>query len=82
MRKINYTGSFLIKFEEALSKNSGMSIGEIIFAAFRKENMDGKHPFYATDEQMYTALEKFNKLEIDEDEEFSEEDFNMWVSNK
>lgn len=82
MKNINYTGSFLLKLEEAFDKNPDMTIGEIMYSAFRGSNMKGKHFFYASDEEMYTALENFLKFEEDNDEPLSEQDFSFWVEQK
>lgn len=82
MKKINYVGSFLLKLEEALVNNADMSIGEVLFSSFRKENMNGGHFFYATNEEIYTALEKFCKFTSEEDEVMYEEEFNKWISKK
>ena len=83
MSKINYLGSFLIQLEEAFEKNPDMQIGEVLFSAFHKSNMNNKHFFYATDEEMYTALERFNKFGQDEeDEPLTEQAFSFWVEQK
>lgn len=76
---INYTGGFILKLEEALEKNPDMTIGEVIFSAFHRTNMNGKHYFYADDREMYTALENFCKFTSEEDEKLTDQEFDFWI---
>jgi hypothetical protein len=82
MKPINYRGSILSALYKALEQNEEMTTGEILYSFLRKENMQGKHFFYSSDQEIYNALERFNKIEEEEDEPMNEIEFNLWISNK
>ena len=58
---INYKGAILQKIDEAIEKNPNLSVGEVLFQFLHKPQLLGKHYFYATDQEIYTSLEKFCK---------------------
>jgi hypothetical protein len=70
---INYTGAILQKLEEAVEKNPNMTIGEVLFQFLHKPQLKGKHYFYATNEEIYTSLEKFCKHGTEIETTFTEE---------
>ena len=82
MKPINYRGSILSALYKALEQNEEMTVGEILFSFLSKENMYGNHYFYASDQEIYNALERFNKFGLDEDEPMNEIEFNLWISQK
>ena len=65
---INYKGAILQKIDEAIEKNPNLSVGEVLFQFLHKPQLSGKHYFYATDQEIYTSVEKFCKegIEIEE----------------
>ena len=82
MKPINYRGSILSALYKAVEQNEEMTIGEILFSFLSKQNMQGKHFFYATDQEIYNAIERFNKFENEDDSPMNEVEFNLWISNK
>lgn len=78
---VNYRMSFIAGIDKALEKNPTMRLGEILYSIVRKQNMNGLHFFYAEDNEMISALEKFNSFVEELDEPMSQEDFEKWLSN-
>lgn len=82
MKQINYRASFLMKMSSAIENNPTLTLGEILYSFLHKDNLKGMHFWYASDEDIYTALENFNKFGIEEDEPLDVQAFNFWVEKK
>ena len=78
---VNYRMSFIVGIDKALENNPNMRLGEILYSIIRKQNMNGLHFFYAEDDEIISALEKFNCFVDELDEPMNQEDFDKWLSN-
>lgn len=77
-KDINYRGSFLQKMFTALEQNEDMTLGEIMYSFLHKDNLNGKHFWHGSDEEIYTALENFTKFGLEQDEPLDEQAFTFW----
>ena len=64
---MQYIGNIYNVFLKVLSKKDGFSVGEKIT---HLEKMMGKKMFYATDQEIYSAMEKYTIEPIEVDEPF------------
>jgi len=75
---INYKGNFMNQLYKFIEKNPELTLGETLYSILR--GRFGKdHFIYASDEELYTALENLNKQPVEEDEPFDEQGFVFWV---
>ena len=79
---IKYRASFFSQLHKAIEQNTELTLGEVMYSAFHKDNLKGKHFWHATDEEMVTALENFNKFGIEDEEPLNEQEFDFWLSQK
>lgn len=82
MADINYRGNIFSQIEKAMLENPTMTVGEILFSFLHKDNMQGKHYFYASDQEIYMALERFNKFGVEQEEPIDEVGFEFWAAQK
>lgn len=75
---VNYKGSITAKLFTAIEKHPEMSMSEI-FQSFLGKKALGKHFFEASDQEIYTALEKLCEEVDDKDEPFDEAGWSFWV---
>lgn len=68
-----------MKLHTALEQNPTLTLGEILYSFLHKENIKGKHFWHASDEEIYTALESFNKFGTEQDEPLDTNEFNFWI---
>ena len=78
---INYKGAFIQKLEQAIEDNPTMTIGEILTESLHKSVL-GKHFFYCSDSEIYTAFENFAKNGKETDEDMTEEEVETWINKK
>lgn len=78
----NYKGSILSKLFAAVEKNPSMTMGEILYSFLHKDNLKGQHFFYASDVDIYNALEEFTKIGIETEEPLPTAEFLFWVEGK
>ena len=81
-QQINYKAANITKLRTALEQNPNMTFGEVVFSALHRENINGKHFFYASDVEIHNALERFCKFGIEQEEPLQENEFNFWVAQK
>ena len=51
----------------ALEQNEDMTLGEIMYSFLHRDNLNGKHFWHGSDEEIYTALENFTKFGLEQD---------------
>lgn len=73
-------GNILEEVENALVDNSKMTVGEILYSVLHPSNFNGRHYFYASDKEIYTALKKFNAFKEEEDTPYNEEEFTQLIA--
>jgi hypothetical protein len=78
----NYKGSIISKLFTAVENNPDMTMGEILYSFLHKENLGGKHFFYAEDKEIYNALEDFTKIGIETEEPLAINEFEFWIEGK
>lgn len=78
----NYKGSILSKLFAAVEKNPDMTMGEILYSFLHKNNLKGQHFFYASDVEIYNALEEFTKIGVEIEEPLPTAEFLFWVEGK
>lgn len=78
----NYKGSIISKLFTAVESNPEMSMGEILYSFLHKDNLKGQHFFYATDLEIYNALEEFTKIGVEIEEPLPTAEFQFWVEGK
>jgi hypothetical protein len=78
----NYKGSIISKLFTAVENNPEMTMGEILYSFLHKENLKGQHFFYATDLEIYNAVESFTKIGAEVEEPLSTNEFEFWVEGK
>lgn len=69
--------AFIGALSNALADNPDNTIGEILMSVLHCSNFNGKHFFYVSDEEIYTATENFNSIDMS-DEIFTETEFDEW----
>lgn len=74
-----YLGNIYVIFSDVLEKVDGFSAGEKLMAI---EKVLGKRFIYATDEELYNAMEEYVKSTVETDEVYSEQEFINWVESK
>lgn len=75
----SYRGSIIDKLYDAEDKNPSMSMGEILHSI----RIELNKPFYfATDSEVYTAIENFVNLEEEEDEPLGDQEFLFWIEQQ
>lgn len=74
----NFKGAIINQLFEAVQKNSDMTMGEI-FHSFLRKSFLGKAMTEATDEEVYTALEKFTLTSDDDDAPYDEVGFDFFI---
>lgn len=77
MSNYSITGSIVNQLFAAIQKNPEMTMGEI-FHSFLNKKILGKNFVEASNNEIYTAIEKFNQ-EDTTDEPYDEQGFNFWV---
>lgn len=82
MNNINYRGNIFLNIEKAFLQNQDMTVGEILFSFLHKDNLNGKHFFYAKDQEIHQALDNFLKFGIEQDEPLEEQAFEFWAAQK
>lgn len=75
-----YIGNIYHIFLEILQKKDGFTVGEKL-TAIEKE-LPNKKFFYASDKEIYEAMEKYKAAPLDEEEKLTEEEFLGWVNLK
>lgn len=78
----NYKGSIVSKLFTAVENNPDMTMGEILYSFLHKDNLKGQHFFYASDLELYNALEQFTKIGVDVEDPVSSNEFSFWVEGK
>ena len=78
----NYKGSIISKLFAAVEGNPDMTMGEILYSFLHKDNLKGQHFFYASDIEIYNALESFTKLGVEADEPLGTNEFEFWIEGK
>ncbi len=79
---VNYKGSIISKMFTAVENNPDMTMGEILYSFLHKENLDNKHFFYASDKEIYNALEEFTKIGVETEEPLPTNEFEFWIEGK
>lgn len=81
---INYKGNFYSQLLKAFENNREKTIGEILHCFLHRNKLGGKELFYATDEEIYSSIERFNKekKETEVDEPLEERAFIFWVEQQ
>jgi len=79
---VNYKGSIISKMFAAVENNPEMNMGEVLYSFLHKDNFNGKHFFYASDLEIYNALEAFTKIGVETEEPLSTNEFEFWVDGK
>lgn len=78
----NYKGSIISKLFAAVEGNPEMTMGEILYSFLHKDNLKGQHFFYASDVEIYNALEEFTKIGVDIEEPMASNEFEFWIEGK
>ena len=78
----NYKGSIVSKLFTAVENNPDMTMGEILYSFLHKDNLKGQHFFYASDLELYNALEQFTKIGVDVEDPVSSNEFFFWVEGQ
>ena len=76
---MNYIGSIYTKFHEVLKKQDGLSVGEKIFSIQKEVGIDF---IFASDQDIYEAMERYMSHQNEADEPLTNEEFDVWVTNK
>lgn len=76
---INYKGVFITKLEDAITFNPNMDLATILMGFLNKRQLNGKHFFDCSDEEIYASLETFLLDIATEDEMLTEEEFKDWM---
>ena len=75
-----YLGNIHNMIFDVFQKKDGFSVGEK-FTAIEKL-LPSKKYFYASDKELYEAMEKYKLAPLDEDEKLSDEEYLGWASLK
>lgn len=67
----SYKGAIINQLFEAAQKNPTMTMGEL-FHSFLRKGFLGKNMLEATDEEVFTALERFTNMNDSEDEPYDD----------
>ncbi len=78
----NYKGSIISKLFTAVESNPEMTMGEILYSFLHKNNLKGQHFFYASDVEIYNAIEEFTKIGTEIEEPLPTNEFQFWVEGK
>ncbi len=78
----NYKGSIVSKLFTAIENNPDMTMGEILYSFLHKDNLKGQHFFYASDVEIYNALEEFTKIGVESEEPLPTNEFEFWIAGK
>jgi hypothetical protein len=78
----NYKGSIVSKLFAAVENNPDMTMGEILYSFLHKDNLKGKHFFYASDIELYNSIEQFTKIGLEIEEPISSNEFEFWIDGK
>lgn len=76
---MKYLSNIYLKFHEVLKKNDGLTVGEKLYS-IQKEI--GLEYLFASDQDVFEAMERYLSHEIGTDDPLSTEEFNIWVENK
>lgn len=79
MDKTNYTGNIYQKLFDVLQKKDGLTVGEKLFSILRQQNL-GKNLMFASDKDIYEAIERYISFPVDEDTLMTEEEFESWLN--
>lgn len=77
---INYKGSIMTLLFKTLEANEEMTFGEVLYSFLGQKGLGGKHFVNPSDQEIYTALERFFKKDKDSDDICSEEEFENWIN--
>lgn len=75
----NYRGSIVSLIFKALEAYPEMSVGEVLYTILNRKALK-KNVVEATDEDIYTAIEKILAAKEESDEPMTEEEFKGWIS--
>lgn len=79
---MNYKSTAMQELSEMVVKYPDYTLGEIFYSFLRPKHLNGKHLVEASDEEIYTSLERALTSEEDRDEKLTDEEFKNWIATK
>jgi hypothetical protein len=79
---MNYKSTAMQELSEMVVKYPDYTLGEIFYSFLRPKHLNGKHLVEASDEEIYTSLERALTSEEDRDEKLTDEEFKNWIETK
>ena len=79
---MNYKSTAMQELSEMVVKYPDYTLGQIFYSFLRPKHLNGKHLVEASDEEIYTSLERALTSEEDRDEKLTDEEFKNWIATK